>query len=104
MTATICKHCGKRIGTWRGYAKDPSKGWIMISEWMHDHMSGPDAYSYCGDEYGTDAEPIEPQPWELENCFHGVIARACTQCAENKRISDGAVEAQQRGKGCFDRE
>lgn len=49
-----CVHCSEPIGTryqvqWNG-APDPG--------WIHHPDDGPDAYTYCGDEYGTEAEPV----------------------------------------------
>lgn len=54
----ICRHCGKQIthllqvlGMWPDYH-------YLAKRWMHTD-DGPDAYQYCGDEFGTDAEPEE---------------------------------------------
>jgi hypothetical protein len=47
-----CKHCGKPIGH---PTDDPV--YAEMSGWVHNPEDGPDAYEYCGDEYGTEAEP-----------------------------------------------
>lgn len=46
-----CRHCGKAIGE----ISDP---WGRNSYWIHNIQDGPDAYVYCGDRYGTNAEPL----------------------------------------------
>ena len=45
-----CVHCDVPIGLNR----DP---WGRADAWYHRLEDGPDAYTYCGDRYGTEAEP-----------------------------------------------
>jgi hypothetical protein len=40
-----CVHCGEPIGQ-------------VGDGWRHHAGDGPDAYTYCGDEYGTEAAPV----------------------------------------------
>lgn len=51
----ICKHCGHRI-------EQPQDGnWYDAAPWLH-HVVTPYSeawFLYCGDDYGTDAEPEE---------------------------------------------
>jgi hypothetical protein len=64
----FCLHCDEPIGQ----IVDP---WGHTSHngheygWMHHMDDGPDAYHYCGDEYGTEATPYpigKPWvPWQL---------------------------------------
>jgi len=48
-----CAYCGEPIG----YATD-DPAYQAMAGWTHHPEDGPDAYVYCGDEYGTEASPV----------------------------------------------
>ena len=50
----VCKHCGEPIGE----ITDP---WGGKHGWTHHYEDGPDAYTFCKDEEGNEAEPKESQ-------------------------------------------
>lgn len=49
-----CRHCGEPIAP----VIDP---WGGEHGWIHHVDDGPDAYTQCGDAFGTEAEPRGPE-------------------------------------------
>lgn len=45
-----CRHCGKPIGQ----ITDP---WGGKHGWLHNYEDGPDAYTFCKNNSGNEAEP-----------------------------------------------
>jgi len=67
-----CQHCGVSIGQ----VVDP---WGGKHGWTHCIDDGPDAYVYCGDDFGTEAEP-----------YHGEVC-CCYYCGSSQEHCEGPI-------------